>query len=131
MLYEFICECGNKLEFNNPIKEGPPKEVWCEKCNNKMTQEFCTNFVLKGDGWAGKDLKKRNYEASREKEKMEAQFSEDARNQRIVNDVTDIRRKGKKATEKLKKDNPQKFKDYQDAMKKGYRAKTKSFKTKG
>ena len=62
------------------------------------------------------------------RESNDSQLAEDSRNQRIVDEVMDVRRQGSKATAQLKKDNPQKFKDYQSAIKQGYRAKGKSYK---
>ncbi|MHA2215702.1 MAG: hypothetical protein ACXADW_02850 [Candidatus Hodarchaeales archaeon] len=60
-----------------------------------------------------------------EKEKNEQQSIEDERNQRVVDEVTQVRRKGKKASEKLRQESPQKWSDYNKAMKKGHRAKRK------
>lgn len=118
-LYEFKCsECENVEQFRKSIKEGPPKKVIC-KCGNEMCQNFCTNFVLKGNGWPGKELKKANYESGKSIEKINHDYDEMNRDKRIVNEVTAIRRKGRKARDQFVKDHPQKWKDYIDAVKKG------------
>ena len=132
MRYEYECDhCGYMEDIYAPMNIGPPKDPpICKECNIEMFHNFGTNFILVGDGFAGKDLKKREYKMAESREKNDAQLSEDSRNQRIVDEVTEIRRKGHKAVDNLKKEEPQKFKDYQHAIKNGYRSKTKSFKFK-
>lgn len=125
MIYNFECECGAEFEtVNIPIKDGPPKEVVCINCGEKMSQVFGGNFVLKGD-WPGKLLKKRSYDSGAAKERNDQQFEDDKRNDRIVEECLETRRKGRKAVEQEKAKNPQKWKDYADATKKGHRAKKK------
>lgn len=123
--YEFACECGHKEEFFRPMKEGPPKQVDCPECDDSMYHVMCCNFRLKGDGWPSKGFKNEEYELVKAREETDNQLAEDDRNQRIVEDVTKTRRKGRKATDGLKSDNPQKWNDYEDAMKKGHRPKEK------
>lgn len=130
MRYEFICDdCGTSKEFQRPMSEGPPKVVICDVCTDSgdkevfMRHEFGGNFILKGDGWAGKDLKQREYKSSESAEQTEHQLNEDNRNQRIVEEVSAERRKGSKASREFQKHNPQKMVDYDAAIKKGYRAK--------
>jgi predicted nucleic acid-binding Zn ribbon protein len=137
MRYEFECQkCGNIEEFNRSIKEGPPQLVHCPLCEEidnefvQMNHVFGTNFILKGDGWPGKDLKAHEHRMGKAKEETDSQLSEDSRNQRVVEEVMSVRRQGRQATDRFKQDNPQKFKDYQDAISKGYRAKAKSFEVK-
>ncbi len=131
MRYEFICDnCGNKKEFFNPISEGPPKEVTCDQCNDFMRHVFGGNFILRGTGWPGKDLKAAERAMDQSREKNEAQASEDNSKQRIVEEVTAERRKGREATRKLKEEKPQKMTDYKKAIKDGYRAKPKSYEIK-
>lgn len=131
MIYHFECEdCEIIEEVQESIQDGPPFLVSCPGCGEKMNQIYGCNFILKGNNWPGKDLKKREYNMTKEKEKMEAQFSEDARNQRIVEEVTEVRRQGRAAIQKLAEDKPQKLADYHDAFKKGHRAKGKSYKAK-
>lgn len=123
--YAFECECGHEEEFFRPIAEGPPKEVECPGCSGSMYHVMGCNFRLKGDGWPSKDFNKGDRDLVQAREETDAQFEEDSRNQRIVEDVTKTRRKGRKASDGLKSDNPQKWSDYEDAMKKGYRPKEK------
>jgi hypothetical protein len=39
MVYDFVCDCGNKKNIENPISD-PLPTVICEKCNSKMYQNF-------------------------------------------------------------------------------------------
>ena len=131
MRYEFECpECGQMEEFFNSIHDGPPGEVSCAHCEVLMHHNMGGNFVLKGDGWAGKDMKKSESATVQAKEESEHQIAEDKRNQRIVDEVTKTRRKGSRATQMLESSQPQKMKDYQEAIKKGYRAEGKSYQVK-
>jgi len=107
--YEFLLEKGkipNRVkiikESESPISKGPPETI-CD-CGQKMFQEFGGNFILCGDidSWAGKSLKKRKYESAKSKEKMENTISENDRDQRVVNEVMEARRKGRKAVSELK-----------------------------
>jgi putative FmdB family regulatory protein len=135
MRYEFHCDgCGEEKEFFKSIKDGPPKKVICPRCTAKaggkkifMRHVMGGNFILKGDGWAGKDLKRAERQNAIATEETEAMLKRDADNQRIVEEVTEIRRQGSAATEQLKRDKPQKFKDYESALSEGYRAEPKSY----
>jgi putative FmdB family regulatory protein len=123
-IYEFCCDnCGKIMELYRSFKKGPPSTIYCLSCHQKMHQVFNCNFILKGDDWPGKSLKERKYKAAEQREKTDQQFTEDKRNDRVVNEVTEVRRKGKKAKKQLQKDNPQKWHDYMNAMQKGHRAK--------
>ena len=95
----------------------------CPNCEIKMSQVFGGNFILKGDGWPGKDMNRDKRAAQIEDEKNIAQLQEDQRNQRIVDEVMVERRKGSKASAEYRKNNPQKIKDYEAAVEKGYRPK--------
>ncbi len=131
MRYEFQCSgCGEVKEFFASIHDGPPSDVKCIQCGWLMIHQLSCNFILKGDGWAGKDLKKSETAREVAREKNDAQLDEDNRSQRVVDEVMDVRRQGKKASEQLKKDKPQKIAEYREATKKGYRAKQKSYKLK-
>lgn len=124
--YEFCCsECNSTEEFFRPIKEGPPKKVECPGCSGSMYHVMGCNFQLKGDGWPSKELNKGDRELAKAREETDNQLAEDSRNQRIVEDVAKTRREGRKATNQLVRNNPQKWNDYNDAMKKGYRPKEK------
>lgn len=127
MYYEFKCKNGHLREYCISIKYGPPINVKCD-CGESMSQEFGTNFILKGDGWAGKDLKKNEYESKQSVEQMENMISEDDRAQRIANEVAEVRRNGKAAVKQFKADNPQKYKEYTQGLKKGIKGKVPKFK---
>lgn len=130
MIYEFECtECGLLQDIEAPMKDGPPEIVPCPICDHEMNRVFSCNFILKGSNWPGKDIKRVN-DIGEAREQVDAQMAEDARNQRIVDEVISVRRKGAKATEEFKKSNPQKFADYESAINKGYRAKAKSYNVK-
>ena len=64
--YYFECEeCGLEKDFYKPIEEGPPKDVSCPICievdeNIKMNHVLGGAFILKGDGWPGKEFKSRD-----------------------------------------------------------------------
>lgn len=127
MRYEFECEkCVIIIEHYLPITEGPGS-IDCPKCGEKMRHLLGCNFILKGDNWAGKDLKKRERAMDKSREENDAQLDEDNSNQRIVEEVTAVRRQGSNASRKLREENPQKMKDYKKAIKRGYRAKPKSY----
>lgn len=53
--YEYECNvCGHQLEAEQSIKDKPLEE--CPKCRVLSLKRLIssnTNFVLKGDGWAG------------------------------------------------------------------------------
>ena len=124
MIYEFECEkCGNIEDINAPMKDGPHKKIVCPTCGAFMNRLFCANFILLGEGWAGKDLKKKDYEGGKAREEVEHRLNQDKSDQKLVKDILQVRRQGRKATEQYKKDNPTKWKDYQKALKRGVRAK--------
>ena len=127
MFYEFKCKNGHSREYCISIKYGPPINVKCD-CGELMSQEFGGNFILKGDNWPGKDLKRREYESKQSIEQIETMISEEDRAQRIANEVANIRRQGKNAFKQFKKDNPQKYKDYKDGIKRGIKGKQTKFK---
>ncbi len=76
-------------------------------------------FILKGHGFPGKDLKRLQHEAGKEREKDEQKQIELRRDQINANEVLRTRRKGRKAVEQLKRDRPEKWKQYNKSMKKG------------
>ena len=122
-IYLFVCDiCRKQREIKESIKKPVPRPPRCDTCGHIMNRVFECNFILKGTGWPGKSLKKRQYESAEEKEKNDQQWIEDQRNQRTVDEVIKIRRKGRKAIEQFKKEHPQKYYDYVEAMKKGYRS---------
>jgi putative FmdB family regulatory protein len=64
--YDFICDgCGFKEEIFRSIKD--ENKVACPECSKNIGQLIPmrqlisgTNFILKGDGWAGQDIKRAN-----------------------------------------------------------------------
>jgi len=124
MNYYFICDnCGHNTEFKKSMKEGPPYNVDCDQCSKQMRHELGGNFILKGNGWPSKDINKSQYLSGQMREENDQKHLEDQRNNRLVDEVLQVRRKGKKAMKQFSTDNPQKIKDYKSALKKGYRAK--------
>ena len=128
-LYEFYCEqCQIIKEVSQSIhkKLKIPK---CQSCKNKMSQSFGGNFILKGD-WPGKSLKSLEYNSAKAREEDDQKMIEDKRHQRVVDETMAIRRKGKRAKRKLIEENPQQWRDYMEATKKGYKpSKDKKSKT--
>ena len=125
MIYHFSCnDCEITVEINRSMDKGPGKKR-CPECKKTMCQEFGGNFILKGEGFPGKDLNKRKYKAAEAREKNDQEYIDQGREQKVVDEVMNVRRKGKKAKEELQKDKPQKWKEYIDASKKGVRAKKK------
>ena len=125
--YEFACDdCKVLTDHYLPMKDGPGS-MDCPECGEKMRHCLGGNFILVGDGWAGKDLKSREYEMDKSREQNDAQMAEDSRKQRLVDEVMEVRRQGTEASRKLRENNPQKWKDYRSATKEGYRAKSKSY----
>ena len=59
--YDYECErCNNIFTINRPMSESskPYKCPVCEvECSRKFTQS--AGFILKGSGWASKEIKKR------------------------------------------------------------------------
>jgi len=48
-LYEFECDCGNKVEVIQKVKDPPPS---CRICSKDMKKYISrTSFILKGEGW--------------------------------------------------------------------------------
>lgn len=125
MIYEFVCPSGHKREYCESIQYGPPKNVICD-CGYKMHQVFSAGFILKGEGWPGKSLKEMDYKSGAAKEEMEDLIANENREQRIADEVAQVRRQGKKATRKLKEENPAKYKEYIKGLKKGVRGKNVS-----
>ena len=122
MRYEFECsKCEHIQEIEAPISQGPPPTILCEKCGALMTRIYECTFLLLGDGWPGRDIKKKELEGGKAKEEVEDQFNKDRSDKKLINEVLQVRRKGHKATAQYKKDNPAKWKDYQKAIKKGVR----------
>jgi len=123
-IYQYLCEsCDCYTEVFSKIKDGPPAKVDCNNCGGKTHQIFSAGFILKGDNWPGKSLKERDYKSGVAKEEMEDIIANENRTQRIADEVAQVRRQGKKATRKLKEENPAKYKEYIQGLKKGVRGK--------
>ena len=122
MIYHFLCDnCELVKEESASIQDGPPKEVICPECFAPMYQEFGGNFVLKGDGWAGKDLKKTDYCIRQAAEEDEQKQSDVKTKKYHASKVLSERRKGRKHWRKWRDENKAKFKDYKKALKEGIR----------
>jgi len=122
MIYYFICsneECDGAEEFSRPMAEGPPQEVFCEKCKEKMIHELGANFILKGPGWPGKSLKVRDGEMEA-RDRNEAKLHEHDIKQKETNEVLTERRKGRAHWRKYQRENKQKVKNYKKNIKEGF-----------
>lgn len=125
MIYIFICDdCKLEKEFNRCIKKGPPKKVFCKKCKKKMHQDYSASagFILKGGGWSGKEIKRRNERTSSAEKAEEFHDNLDTA-EKESEEVLKERRKGKQSFKKYKKHNKEKVKRYYKNMKKGIKPK--------
>lgn len=109
--YEFECDCGLVYQEHRSIKEGPPENPTC-KCGEKMRRLYSPNFILKGEGWAGKDIKKSSYQHAQWKEKEQQKQQDEKSDQVLANEVLKVRRKGSKAVEQYQKEHPDSYKRY-------------------
>jgi len=108
-------------EFVRPIKEGPPKDVQCPECGEKMYQNYGCNFVLKGAGWAGKEAKHggKYYEDWKERERDEKRADEIRIAEGEAEEVMRHRNMGKKASKHHRERNPHLWKRYRENLRKG------------
>jgi len=120
----FCDNCDETEEVYRPIKDGPPFAHQCIRCGQEMCQRFSAGFILKGD-WPGKSLKIREHKAGEAREEMEDLIENENRSHRIADEVFEVRKKGRKAITKYKEDHPDKFKAYEEGLKKGIRGKEK------
>lgn len=111
-----------QVEFYRPIKEGPPKEGSnerkCPECNNEMRHDFGGNFILKGDGWVGKDITRDN-EGTTTAAKAEKMFHEQDVARKEGDEVMAERRKGTESFKSYEKDNKAKVSRYWKNRKEG------------
>lgn len=59
-IYDYGCKkCGSVSEYFLPIKS--TKKIKCRNCKSVRTFKIygSYNFILKGDGWPGKEIKKK------------------------------------------------------------------------
>jgi putative FmdB family regulatory protein len=122
-IYEFKChECGHMDSVFAHISEGPPKEFICTECQAEMYQNWAAGggFILKGNDWAGKDIK-RSSDIGHMHESAEEILREDKDKQKEVDEVVDVRRQGTSAVNDLKKRNPKKWERYSKASEEGYK----------
>lgn len=71
-IYDFVCdkapECPTRLEDHyltfaeHALVQSKEETMHCPTCDGPMHQVFSgsMNFILKGDGWPGKDIEKEN-----------------------------------------------------------------------
>lgn len=84
--YEYECQgCSERFTILQKISELDQAEVPCASCSNTNTLRIVcggTGFVLKGDGWVGRDIREKN---NREKhsEKMDKKMKEHKGNLRV------------------------------------------------
>lgn len=68
-IYDYKCEnCEFEKEIVHGMSETP--QISCDLCGGTMHKMIpkSFNFVLKGDGWAGKNIKEKEYRTRRYKE---------------------------------------------------------------
>lgn len=121
-IYEFKChECGHMDSTFATMKDGPPKEFICKECGSQMHQNWAAGagFILKGNDWAGKDIK-RSSDIGHMHESAEEILRDDKTKQSEVDEVMAVRRQGKEAVADLKKRNPKKWERYAKATEEGY-----------
>lgn len=66
--YEYICNnCGHELEEFQKMSDDPlTKCPECEKDELKRVISGGAGFILKGEGWAGKEIKKKKVYSEQE-----------------------------------------------------------------
>lgn len=121
--YEFKCDCGKVKDIIRPIAEGPPDIMICE-CGKEMGRVFSCEFILRGGGWAGKELRaeKAGY-THEDAETMERKRDENRAAQETQDEVLAERRKGKEHYKRYKKNNQSKIEKYRKNLQKGIRGK--------
>ncbi len=72
--YEYGCRsCGHEQEEKHSITEEPV--IKCSECGKRMVRNISgMGFVLKGDGWTGRDIREKRQRAKRaisQQKKME------------------------------------------------------------
>lgn len=67
--YEYICDkCGSEKEDIHSMKVDPI--INCVKCDTKMRKIISggMGFILKGNGWTGKNIKEKDYRLRKKRE---------------------------------------------------------------
>lgn len=68
--YDYKCnKCDKEKEVFHSIKEEP--SIICSNCGEQMKRCISPNttgFILRGNGWAGKDAKEKSYRDTRRRE---------------------------------------------------------------
>jgi len=123
-VYAMMCEvCSNYKEVTRTLKQGAPTRMKCEFCDTKMYQDYSQGggFILKGDGWAGKEISQDNAgtinTASRDRNEAEAAEYDSARAE--MAEVDKARSGGHKKSKEFAQSNPDKMKRYWANMNKG------------
>lgn len=84
--YEYECQgCGERFTVVQKISELDQQEVPCPSCSDTDTIRIVhggTGFVLKGDGWVGRDIRERNNRA-KNSEKMDKKMRDHKGNLRV------------------------------------------------
>ena len=82
MRYEYNCDaCGQEYVCNVPMDDYAKPQP-CPSCGKENMKKFqpTTNFILKGDGWTGKNMRIKNQMAEKNK-KLDARTNEMKRDQ--------------------------------------------------
>jgi len=114
MKYDFYCEkCGNSKQIEAPIQEGPPSVIECS-CGIAMRREYTTSFILKGDDWPGKKIKRENAREGddSEIENFEAKMDNNRQKKELNDTVLKERRKGTQHMKKWRKKNKHQWDKY-------------------
>ena len=81
--YDYGCKSGKVKEIRHSITKCDTIEVACD-CGKPMNRLITggTGFLLKGDGWVGRDLKERN-SRTKHSENQQKKMEEHAGDKRI------------------------------------------------
>jgi hypothetical protein len=119
MKYTLKCDkCDFEETAMASIHDGPPENLPCAMCKEgTMYNQLGTNFILRGDGWTGKNIKRNNEEKAAEALKEAAKQRRS--DQELSNAVLAERRKGRVNWERYQKNHPDKVKRYKENLSRG------------
>ena len=128
-VYAFLCDkCGRAVEQLAKHPDEVDLTEFEDTCDEGGSCDFYRDysgqagFILKGGGWAGKEITREN-EGTSTAEKAEAFHDNLDQAQAESKEVLEARRKGKKHYKQYQKHNKEKIKRYHDNMRKGIKAK--------
>lgn len=125
MRYVLKCDkCSCEELYEAPIKEGPPQDLPCAHCDDGiMRNQFGTNFVLKGENWPGKEVKKKERRMDKEVECDQERHHQHKNTQSLQDEVLAERRKGRNHYREWRRKHPSKARRYTENLNRGIKGK--------